>query len=192
MILLPARWFLPLLLVGSCSTYQASDVCTVDTSSGLPVIHTEKFGYRLITSQKVVIVSSSDTFEFFTQLEVTDKELLMVAMSSLGNKLFQLSGRHGAAEITTWGVPLDFDAGYLMADLGLIYARPGIIMQCLVDTGLPIKFSLPDTRTRTFMGKGIDISIEYTGDGEWPATVRYINNVMSYEIQVQTLAVEFL
>ena len=192
MILVRASWLLLLIVLASCATYQASEICTIDTTTGLPVIHADKLGHSIITSQKVLITNGSHSFEFYAQLEIANNQLVLVAMSSLGNKLFQLSGNRATAGINTWGVPLDFDASYLLADLGLIYAKADIIRQCLADTRMPIRFAVPDTHTRIFKGNDVDIRIEYAGNGEWPDEIHYRNNIMRYEIRVQTLSVDFL
>lgn len=179
-------------VLSSCATYAPSDYCVMDTSSALPVMHADRLASQLITSQRVVIRSARGNFEFYAQLEIANNQLVLVAMSSLGNKLFQLTGSRGAADLHSWGVPLDFDASHMLADLGMIYAPADAIRQCLAQTGAPITLDLPDAQTRLLKGGDVDVRIEYSGQDSWPAAVHYYNHMLGYEIQVQTLSVDFL
>lgn len=179
-------------VLASCATYAPSDYCELDSASALPVMHADRLGHELITSQRVVIRSARGNFEFYAQLEIANRQLVLVAMSSLGNKLFQLTGSRGAAGLNTWGVPLDFDASHMLADLGLMYAPADAIRQCLAQTGAAITFAMPDAQTRILAGRNVDVRIEYSGQDRWPAAVHYYNRMLDYEIQVQTLSVDFL
>lgn len=189
-------WLSGLILSGSlasCAAPMPSEYCTLASTTGLPVIHPDKFGVRIITSQKVDIRNNDQHFEFYSQIEIADPRLIIVGLGLLGQKLFQVSYQQGSIEMQDTGVPLPFDPAYMLTDISLMYAPAESITRCIAEHKLPVDFTdHRDKYLRIFAGPLLSAQIEYKSKSAWPEEIRYFNKQGGYTINVLTLSKENL
>lgn len=179
--------------LASCAAPIQSEYCTLASTTGLPVIHPDKFGIRIITSQKVDIRNNDQHFEFYSQIEISDPRLVIVGLSSIGQKLFQVSYQHGSIEMQDTGVPLPFDPAYMLTDISLMYAPAESLNRCIAEHKLPVTFmEQPDANSRVFAGPLLSATVEFKSESDWPAQIHYVNKQNGYTINILTLSKENL
>ena len=180
--------FVPAFLCSSCATYNSSSVCDVNDVTGLPILRPAAYQKNINTSQHVIINSKNGKFEFISQLEIDSTRLVMVAMSILGQKLFQVGYQQGKINFESWGVPLDFDAGYLLTDISLIFGPSDKLETCLrqINTGLYFKAD-KETMARQIAGPDYSGTVSYSAHKPWTGIIHYENTTLNYNINIKIL-----
>jgi hypothetical protein len=180
-------------LLNACAVLDQSQYCDSLTESGAPVIKSAYYDGEFIRSQLVSINSKQGKFEFISQLEVRKESLILVAMTPIGQTLFQIIYKDGHIQFDAHGMPADFKPAYLLADLGLIYGHDAAIQECLLHTisGVQVKTLLPNKRE--FLLGASSIVIDYENRNQVGAEkITYVNTELDYRINIQTLEYERL
>ena len=178
-----------LLLVQGCASLQQHQYCDVITAAGLPILHPDQFEGEFIRNQLVRIQSRQMDIEFISQLEVRHEELILVALAPIGQKLFQIQYKNGTIQFDTFGIPVDFDPAYLLADISLMYGRPQSLRRCLSDTGLQIQVQQMTAEKREFRDAlQQTILVDYQDYGQpGKESIHLHNQSLDYQITIKTL-----
>jgi len=176
------------LFCGSCASYNPDAVCDVNDTTGLPILRPAAYQKNINTSQHVTINSRNGKFEFISQLEIDSSRLVLVAMSVLGQKLFQVDYQQGKVNFVSWGVPLDFDAGYLLTDISFIFGPHDKLETCLrqINTGLHF-ISDNESLKRQITGSDFSGTVSYSTQSPWSGIIHYQNTTLNYKIDINIL-----
>lgn len=187
------RYLLLLLVLGGtgCATLKHGQYCDLIPDTYMPIIKPGYYGEDFFRTQLVKITSKQGEFEFIGQLEVKHGKLILVAMTPIGQKLFQIGYQAGDIHFDTFGMRLDFDPAYLLADLGLIYANEQAIRQCLQQPGVVLQAASISLQQREFIYRQSPLLIEYHGwNQSGHEQIVYQNKSLDYKIEIQTLEIE--
>jgi len=184
--------------LGSCASMQGYTNCDVHSSSNLPSLHPSAFGVNLISTQQIVIEAKENKFEFVSLLEINPYQLSLVALTPVGQKLFQLQYRKQNLDYSGQGVPSSFDPAFLLTDISLIYGKEVLLQQCFAQT--QIAFSAKEkinnsdkSMKRSFLVSGTEnITIKYSSQDVWVSDIDFTNHTRDYTIKIKSLAVERL
>lgn len=187
--------FLPFLILAlnSCANFQSFPVCNIHSESGLPVLHPAAFNVNLISNQQVMISTADNQFEFLSQLEVTRDRLVLVALTPIGQKLFQIEYRKQQLQFERFGIPDSFNPAYLLADISLIYGEQNMLQRCYQQAALPLPIITDSKLRRTVRYPGQDeISVTYSTTDKWASDIFFSNSSREYKIEIKSLGVEQL
>ena len=180
--------FMIFFVTSSCATFRPDRVCDLNENTGLPILKPAAFQKHINTSQHVVIDSAKGKFDFISQLEVSPSRLVLVAMSAVGQKLFQVVYQRGEIKFQSWGVPLDFDIGYLLTDLGFIYGADKVLESCLKEVSPELSYKVnKEARIRQITGPDFNGEVVYSEDNRWSGNIRYWNSKLKYNINIEIL-----
>ncbi|VAX00628.1 hypothetical protein MNBD_GAMMA21-214, partial [hydrothermal vent metagenome] len=129
--------FLSLLIVNSCSSIKSYSNCDVHSSSQLPSLYPSEFGVSLSSTQLIIITTKKEKFEFISLLEVYPQKINLVALTVVGQKLFQFQYKKKKLEYTGFGVPASFEPAFLLTDISLIYGKPDSLESCFSQARIP-------------------------------------------------------
>ncbi len=183
----------------SCATVPDKSVnCDINDETGLPVLRPAAFGKKINVSQLVKIESKNGKFEFISQLELDSSRLVLVAMTKLGQKLFQVVYQKGEIDFQSWGVSLEFDIAYLLTDISFIYAPHANLLECFMNqpTGLSVTED-HEKRIRRISGtdySGTDYAgtVKYSSSSPWRGNITYVNAMLDYKIDITILGADTL
>jgi len=159
----------------------------------MPIINPAYYDGDFIRTQQVKISSRQGDFEFISQLEVRRGSLVMVAMTPIGQKLFQIQYQDQQIHFDSFGMPVDFDPAYLLSDIGLIYSRADAISECLHQTGSALQIVSASDRRREFKNQQQSITIDYLSRNQSGLEkIQYSNTWLDYLINIHSLEIERL
>lgn len=177
----------------SCASFQPYLFCDVHLDTQLPILHPAAFGEHLISNQQVTITSTDHKFEFLAQLEVDKDRLVLVALTPIGQKLFQIIYRKQDLKFERFGIPDAFDPAFLLADISLIYGDERILDRCYSQTSLPHpEIEITKQQRAVIYPEGNKISIIYSRNDRWASDIVFTNSIRSYKIEIKSLSVERL
>ncbi len=184
---------LSLLNLTSCAGIQGYSNCDVHAASQLPSLHPSEFGVTLLSTQKIVIRTKKEKFEFVSLLEIHPNKLSLAALTPVGQKLFQLQYQKQQLDYSGRGVPAGFEPAYLLTDISLIYGTDESLRQCFTQARIPFMLSRDKDTTRLLRIGGTDeISIHYSDTKVWDSNISYTNHTRDYSIEIKSLGVERL
>jgi len=189
---------LSLLNLTSCASIQGYTNCDVHSASQLPSLHPSEFGVTLLSTQQIVIKTKKDKFEFVSLLEIHPYKLNLVALTPVGQKLFQLQYQPQQLNFSGHGVPASFEPAFLLTDISLIYGKEKSLRQCFAQVKTPFSLKLSED----YAGKGMsrllrvggddEITISYSGKEVWGSNIMFKNKSRHYSIEIKSLGVERL
>ncbi len=189
---------LHLLSLGSCANIQSYANCDVHTDSQLPSLHPSEYGVSLLSTQQITINTTNDKFEFVSLLEVQPDKLSLVALTPIGQKLFQLQYRKQKLDYSGQGVPADFYPAYLLSDISLIYGKTKSLEYCFAQIRIPFTLDFGESYTDNHItrlikiGNTEKITIEYSTKEIWESNITFTNHTRDYSIIIKPLSVERL
>ncbi len=179
------------LVCSGCVTLKSGEYCDLIPQSDIPIIKPAHYDGDFIRSQLIRITSKQGTFEFISQLEVSRGKLVLVALTPIGQKLFQIQYAGSDIQFDTFGMPVDFDPAYLVSDLGLIYAREQAITRCVADSGSALQVLEMEADRRIFVSQQKQMVIDYTARNQSGLEkIFYSNQWLDYRIEIQSLEIE--
>lgn len=178
-----------LMSTGACVHLPVDTGCQMTTRLKLPVFDPQQFGSDFYRVQKVRIISSQGTFEFLSQIELSQDKLTVAAVTPIGQKLFQIVYQDREMVFEAFSLPVEFNPMFLLSDIGLIYVSPDNIRQCLHDGTSGLRIQALSTARRQFIdGQGNEIDIAYSpGPDTGHETIHYRNTIAGYSITINTL-----
>lgn len=182
-----------ILVMTSCASLQSYPLCDVHSDTGLPILHPVAFNAKLISNQHVMISTADNQFEFLSQLEISQDRLVLVALTPIGQKLFQIQYRKQQLQFERFGIPDTFNPAFLLADVSLIYGDNNVLHSCYQQAGLPLPAINTMDKQRTVRYPGQEaISITYSTANKWTSDIVFSNPVRDYKIEIKSLGVEQL
>jgi hypothetical protein len=183
------------LLAGlsACTTIHSYPLCDVYAKNELPILHPAVLSVPLITNQQVRIITAENQFEFISQLEVKHDRLVLVALTPIGQKLFQIQYSKANIKFERFGIPDTFSPAYLLADISLVYGKKNVLESCFQQADL-VAYSLAGDnlqRSLNFSGKE-SIRIQYSDENKWKSDIIFTNPERNYTIRIKSLGVEYL
>ncbi len=182
-----------LFALSSCASFQSYSLCDLHLDTEMVILHPSAFNERLISNQQVTITTAEHKFEFLAQLEVNKDRLVLVALTPIGQKLFQIVYRKKDLQFERFGIPDAFDPVFLLADVSLIYADDQTLNHCYSQTSLPrpVIETTKQQRVVIYPGEN-EIRIIYSRADRWASNIVFINPIRGYKIEIKSLGVERL
>jgi len=179
--------------LSACASFTSYSLCDVPVDTGLPILHPVALKSHLIVNQQVTIANSQNQFEFLSQLEIRKDKLILVALTPIGQKLFQIQYSKQDIQFERFGIPDSFNPAYLLSDISLVYGEDEILNTCYQQAGLTSYTIATKDRQRTITYPGqAGISITYTKQDRWLSDVQFNNMDRNYTIMIKSLGVEYL
>ena len=183
--------FLPAL--NSCATFQSYLVCDIHNETGASILHPVAFNANLISNQHVTISTAEDRFEFLSQLEVNRNRLVLVALTPIGHKLFQIEYRRQQLVFERFGIPENFNPAYLLSDISLIYGSAPTLRECRRQSGLaPLQIREAGNQRLVLYPEQEQVSIDYSTTDKWSSDIVFNNPMRGYKIEIKSLGLEQL
>lgn len=181
------------ILLSGCAGLVRHAGCDADTEHGIVMLHPSVYQVNLISNQQVTITTAEQSFEFLAQLEISSERLVLVALTPIGQKLFQIQYRPQELNYESFGIPDSFEPAFLLADISLIYADKKVLDGCYLQTGYAIPAIQHEKQERRVQFPGHkQIVISYSGRDKWNSDILFSNPNRSYSIQIRSLGVEQL
>ena len=188
--------YVMLLPLSACASFQSYGNCDVARTSGVPILQPAAFARHLISTQQVSINSEQGNFEFISQLEVSRDKLTLVALTPIGQKLFQIQYQPQLMNFERFGIPDSFDPVYLLGDISLIYADDATLNRCFAAAKLNMQVSSKPTPQHTVVRHvkvdATSVRIEYSTQDPWQSAIELHNPMRGYTLKVKPLALETL
>jgi hypothetical protein len=182
-----------LLNLTACAAFKIYPNCDVPVDTGIPILHPAALNANLVANQQVRISTKDDQFEFLSQIEVNNDKLILVALTPIGQKLFQIQYTQGKIQFERFGIPDSFNPAYLLADISVIYSEVRELNSCYQLSGISAKAIDNSTLQRTIYYPGHkEINISYSSDNNWTSNILFTNPVRHYTISIKSLSVEHL
>lgn len=182
----------PLSVLTGCASLQPYSSCDVSTGSGLPILHPAAFAVHQISSQQIHLHSAEQDFEFISQLEISPQRLILVALTPLGQKLFQIDYQAGTVDFQRFGIPDVFDPAYLLSDISFIYGPRSALQRCLLQAGLAVKIQQDTAQRRIIHSSNGLVEIRYATNRPWNGAITLNNQIQGYQLEIQPLSLESL
>ena len=177
----------------SCASLQTYSSCDVHVDTEMPILHPAAFNVHLITNQQVTITTEDHKFTFLAQLEINKDRLVLVALTPIGQKLFQIQYRRQELKFERFGIPDTFNPAFLLADVSLIFGDREVLYNCFRQTNLPRPTINAVERLRIIHYSGQnEITIKYSADDRWRSDIVFNNPTRHYQIEIKSLGVENL
>lgn len=177
----------------SCASLQSFPTCDVHVDTELPILHPSAFAANLIINQQVTIETPEHEFDFISQFEVNNKQLILVALTPIGQKLFQIQYRPQELQFQRFGIPDSFNPAFLLTDVSFIYGDKKALETCYQLTHLPRPSISMQNQQRTISYPGQkDITITYSSTDKWSSNIVFKNPARNYTIEIKSLSVEHL
>lgn len=187
---------LPLLLLPGCATLQTYTNCDVHAVSGLPSLHPAAYGVRLNSTKQITINTRTQKFEFISILELSGNKMVLVSLTPLGQKLFQIEYEPARLVFTAYGMPNHFEPAFLLTDLSLMYGEEKALRTCFNQAKIPFTLQSNTQNTRLVMlqreSGNEKIQIDYAGEDIWNSPITYTNHSRDYSITVKPLSMDLL
>ena len=185
---------LPVLF--SCASLQTYSSCDVHIDTEMPILHPAAFNVNLISNQQVTITTQDHAFTFLAQLEINKEKLILVALTPIGQKLFQIQYRKQELKFERFGIPDTFEPAFLLTDVSLIFSDLNVLNDCYRQTNLSRPTITEIKRERTIeypehAGQN-NITVSYSTNDRWMSDVVFINPVRQYKIEITSLGTEHL
>lgn len=181
------------MLLSGCAGLTMHTDCDADTEHGVVILHPSAYKANLISNQQVTINTSETSFEFLAQLEISGERLALVALTPIGQKLFQIQYRPQRLSYDRYGIPDSLEPAYLLADIGMIYADKEMLDRCFRQAGFPAPVIEQEESIRRIQFSGQKtIVISYSNKDKWNSDIMFSNPNRNYKIRIQSLAVEQL
>ena len=180
------------LFLSACASFQSYSHCDIATDSGLPILHPQSFAVNLISTQQISLITEQQNFEFIAQLEINSERMILVSLTPIGQKLFQIQYSRGQLDFQRFGIPDTFNPAFLLTDISLVYGRGDILEKCFVQTRLPIQISQNTSQKRIMIIDGDAIEIQYSTNNPWQSEIELNNPARGYKIKIKPLALENL
>jgi len=177
----------------SCASLQTYSSCDVHVDTEMPILHPAAFNVHLISNQQVTITTKDHKFTFLAQLEIDKDRLVLVALTPIGQKLFQIQYRKQELQFERFGIPDTFNPAFLLADVSLIFGDREVLNSCYRQTNLPRPVIITSEHKRTiYYPDQNEISVSYSADDRWMSDIVFINPTRHYQIEIRSLGVENL
>lgn len=163
----------------------------VEVAAGVSfkLLDTTSFTRPLSISQVVEIAHDGESHRLLAELELNERQLIIVGLSSLGMRLFTLDyNAQNLSFSSSAMLPADFKPHYLLADIQLIYWPLAALQQQFENSGISIREE--DEHRLYYRGgtKIIDIYFE-RGTG-WASTVHLHHLERNYTLHINTVNIE--
>ncbi len=184
------------LNVISCASMQSYSNCDVHSSSQLPSLYPSEYAVTLVNTQQIVITTKKEKFEFISLLEIHPRQLSLVALTPVGQKLFQLQYQKKKLDYIGFGMPTSFNPAFLLTDISLIFGKQGSLESCFAQAKIPFSIAVDESSadkkfTRLVnMGAEDKITIEYSIKEIWGGDILFTNHTRDYSIAIKSLGVE--
>jgi len=157
------------------------------------MLHPSAYNANLISNQHITISTAAEQFEFLSQLEVTPDRLVLVALTPIGQKLFQIQYRKQQLQFDRFGIPNSFNPAFLLADVSLIYGDSQMLNNCYQQAGNPVPAIIDVGNRRSVRYPDQEaINITYSTISKWKSDIVFSNPVRNYKIEIKSLGVEQL
>jgi hypothetical protein len=182
-----------LLNLSACATFTTYPNCDVPVDTGIPILHPSALSAKLIANQQVKITTADNQFEFLSQIEINQDKLILVALTPIGQKLFQIQYSKGSIQFERFGIPDSFNPAYLLADISLIYGDERGLNSCYLRSGIAAKAINKSSLERIIhYPDQEEISISYSTKSKWQSDILFTNPFRHYTISIKSLGVEHL
>jgi len=159
----------------------------------MPILHPAAFNVYLISNQQVTITTEDHKFTFLAQLEINKDKLVLVALTPIGQKLFQIQYRKQDLKFERFGIPDAFNPAFLLADVSLIFGDHEVLNSCFRQTNLPRPTISAIERLRIIHYSGQnEITVRYSTDDRWKSDIVFTNSARHYQIEIKSLGTEYL
>ena len=148
-----------------------------------------QYAEHLNQTQKITLRGKNRTFEYIARIEATGSQLTMVAITPIGQKLFQIIYTTNGVDFTGFGIDEEIKPELILADVGLVHINEETIAECLSRDGQTLKIiAMTDSKRIFETSKGERIIVRYSGASA-PAnrTIEYDNRIYDYHVTIQML-----
>jgi hypothetical protein len=174
---------LSLLILSGCSLYQQQ---SERKQSLFPAMPLEKQGLNIHALQQVQATFLQRQERFQAAIEIRPEQLMIIILSTTGQRLATISSTDGKAELNSNTViPVDIPLDEILSSFEQIYSTSATLQEKL---GKHPDWQLKQQQLsrKFFYKENIYSEIVYTSEQFWTGTIKYINHKHNYQFHIDS------